>query len=285
MKAGSISSMIADTRSPLSDDQPQVQSSPNLHVEESNGAQGGTPVVLIHGFGASGRTWQGVQNHLKGPSLAVDLPGHGRSLGIVPHGSAGRAAKALTETLDSGGLKTVHLAGHSMGGAVAALVALRQPERVGSLTLLAPGGFGPEINHRLLRRYAEAAALDELEVIWEQFFGWNRPLPREDLEALVAERRRPGAVKALAEILDCLIDGERQGMLDRRALETAPFPTKVLWGTQDRVLPTRQAHRLPGTVAGHIFEGVGHMLHLEVPEAVAQLIDDNIAAGNARATA
>lgn len=169
-----------------------------------------------------------------------------------------------------------------MGGAVAALLALRTPERVASLTLLAPGGFGPEINHRLLRRYAAAVEMEELEVICEQFFGWNTPLPRDELENLASERRRPGAREALCEIVDLLIDGDRQGVLDRRALADAPFPTKVLWGTQDRVLPTRQAHRLPGTVAGHIFEGVGHMLHLEVPGEVARLISDNVASGEAR---
>lgn len=255
-----------------------------LHVYETEGTRGRAPVVLVHGFGASGRTWRRVQNLLRHPTLAVDLPGHGRSLGVMPHGSAGRAAKALAGTLAARGLEKIHLVGHSMGGAVAALVSLRQPEQVASLTLLAPGGFGPEINHRLLRRYAAASAFDELEMIWEQFFGWNAALPREDLKALVAERRRPGALEALSEIVDRLIDGERQGVLDRHALGSAPFPTKVLWGTQDRVLPTRQAHRLPGTIAGHIFEGVGHMLHLEVSEAVARLIDDNVASGEARPT-
>ncbi len=44
------------------------------------------------------------------------------------------------------------------------------------------------------------------------------------------------------------------------------MPIKVLWGTQDRVLPTRQAHKLPGVVATHIFERTGHMLHLEAAQ-------------------
>jgi pyruvate dehydrogenase E2 component (dihydrolipoamide acetyltransferase) len=47
---------------------------------------------------------------------------------------------------------------------------------------------------------------------------------------------------------------------------------KVLWGMQDRVVPTRQAHRLPGRIAVHVFEEAGHMLPLEVPDDVAALI-------------
>jgi pyruvate dehydrogenase E2 component (dihydrolipoamide acetyltransferase) len=50
---------------------------------------------------------------------------------------------------------------------------------------------------------------------------------------------------------------------------------KVLWGTQDRIVPTRQAHRLPGRIAIHVFEDAGHMLPLEIPDEVAFLILEN----------
>jgi pimeloyl-ACP methyl ester carboxylesterase len=49
----------------------------------------------------------------------------------------------------------------------------------------------------------------------------------------------------------------------------------VIWGTQDRVLATRQAHRLPGRIAVHIFEGTGHMLPQEIPGDAAKLILEN----------
>jgi pimeloyl-ACP methyl ester carboxylesterase len=48
--------------------------------------------------------------------------------------------------------------GHSMGGAVSALIAMRAPDRVKSLTLVAPGGMAREINADLLDRYARAAS-------------------------------------------------------------------------------------------------------------------------------
>ncbi len=63
-----------------------------------------------------------------------------------------------------------------------------------------------------------------------------------------------------------------QKTLPREELAALPLPIRVVWGTQDRVLPTRQAHKLPGMVATHIFERVGHMVHLEIPREVTRLI-------------
>jgi len=165
-----------------------------------------------------------------------------------------------------------------MGGAVAALIALRAPERLSSLTLLAPGGFGPEINHKLLRRYAAASDEAELEMLLEQFFGWEFRLPRLLARHAAELRARPGACETLQAIADEIIDGSVQKTLPRDELGSLGLPVKVVWGTQDRVLPTRQSHGLPGVVATHVFERVGHMPHLEVPAEVIRLIAENAAA-------
>jgi pimeloyl-ACP methyl ester carboxylesterase len=234
---------------------------------------GQAPLVLLHGFGGSHSAWDGVVAEIGEArrTLAFDLPGHARSL-AHPHGSAAVAARAVLAGLDRDGLGPVHLAGHSMGGAAAALVALRAPERVASLTLLAPGGFGPEVNHRLLRRYAAATEEQELQLLLEQFFGWDAALPPGLAAEQAEERRAPGARQALMSIVETFFDGERQKVLPLANLGGLPMPVKVLWGTQDRVLPTRQAHKLPGRIAVHIFERAGHMLPQEIPSDIAALL-------------
>lgn len=242
----------------------------------------GLPVVLLHGFGGDASTWTNIQTglarHVR--SIAFDLPGHGKAIDWPEVGHAGLAAKAVAASLDALQLPKVHLVGHSMGGAVASLIALRAPERLASLTLLAPGGYGEEINHRLLRRYASARGEEHIQILLEQFFGWENPVPRK-LAAHIAEgRRRPGAVEALETIVEAIIDGEVQKVLPRNKLAELPMPVKMLWGAQDRVLPTRQAHRLPGTVATHVFERVGHMLQVEIPREVTRLILENVRAGS-----
>ncbi len=232
--------------------------------------------MLLHGFGASHAVWSEVVERIAAARhlLALDLPGHACSL-AVPAGSAAVAATAILAELVRRGIDSAHLVGHSMGGAAAALAALRDPGRVASLTLLAPGGFGREINHRLLRRYAAAVGETELAALLEQFFGWACELPEGLVAAQAKERRVFGATAALLATVETFFEGSAQKMLPVADLARLAVPIKVVWGTQDRVLPTRQAHRLPGRVAVHVFEGVGHMLPQEIPGDVAHLVLEN----------
>jgi pyruvate dehydrogenase E2 component (dihydrolipoamide acetyltransferase) len=238
--------------------------------------RGGAPIVLLHGFGGSHAAWDGVVAALAGArhTIAFDLPGHADSL-AARHGSSAVAAKAILAELERRELRRCHLVGHSMGGAVAALVALKAPQLVGSLTLLSPGGFGREINSRLLRRYAAANEEAAIALLLEQFFGWSNPVPSGLAAAQAAERRAAGATRALRQIVETFFDGDVQKILPLADIAALNLPIKVVWGTQDRVLPTRQAHRLPGRIAVHIFERVGHMLPHEIPVEVAHLILEN----------
>ncbi|WP_099864469.1 alpha/beta fold hydrolase [Pararhizobium haloflavum] len=256
-----------------------------LHATTGGATVSGSPVILLHGFGACADVWESVAAKLAGThaSLAYDLPGHHRSMLADGVGGAGRMAKAILTDLQARGLDRFHLVGHSMGGAVAALVALRVPESTASLTLLAPGGFGPEINHRLLARYASATTREEMRLALEHMFGWNNVVPDRMIDTLVGLRQAEGAAEALRSILPSMTSedgsgGKVQGMLPRDGLATLTMPVKVLWGTQDRVLPTRQAHKLPPLFAAHVFEDTGHMLIEEQPDAVATLIAQNLAA-------
>ena len=147
------------------------------------GSATGSPVVLLHGFGGSHRAWDAVRALIEPvrPVIAFDLPGHGASLDHRPIGGAGVAAKAVLAALAERGLARWHLVGHSLGGAAAALAALRAPKSCASLTLLAPGGFGPEINERLLGRYSQASGEVEIARCLEvrSSAGGARSLPRQ----------------------------------------------------------------------------------------------------------
>ena len=250
-------------------------------IEDGRGD--GAPVVFLHGFGGQAEVWSQLQPALAEgvPTLAYDLPGHGRSLNAGTE-RTGKMAGAIAGDLKIRGIDRVHLVGHSMGGAVATLIALRTPELVASMALLSPGGYGPEINHRLLRRFASATGSDEMLGALENMFGWNCDIPRSLVEALTASRAVPGAVGRLNAILDAMLKQRgsdlEQGMFGRDALAKLPMPVKVLWGTQDRVLPTRQAHRLPPMFAAHVFENTGHMLIEERGAEVVSLVRQNIRA-------
>jgi len=257
---------------------------PLFTVEQGGGS--GAPLVFLHGFAAASFVWKRLQAVFSAdrPTLAYDLPGHGRSSASDGIGGAGRMARALVADLDRRGVDRVHLAGHSMGGAVAAIVAIKQPDRVASLTMLAPGGFGSEINHRLLRRYALAGDAETLSESLEDMFGWNADIPSGLASGLLAARSHVGVRDNLQAIMDSIFFAEGrgfvQGTIRRSLLFGLKMPVKVLWGTQDRVLPTRQSHRLPALFAAHIFEDTGHMLIEERPEEVEILIRQAIASAS-----
>jgi pyruvate dehydrogenase E2 component (dihydrolipoamide acetyltransferase) len=256
-----------------------------LHVEITGDPAKSPPVIFLHGFGGTADAWGEIAGEIGAghPTMAYDLPGHHRSLKAEGIGGAGRMAKAILADLAARGVTRFHLVGHSMGGAVAALMALREGGKVASLTLLAPGGFGPEINIRLLERFAEAADEREARIASENMFGWNGQISDDYIAALVERRRQPGAVEGLKTVLPAMTTGEGaeriQGMLPADGLAGLAMPVKVVWGTQDRVLPTRQAHKLPGMFAVHVFDHAGHMLIEELPRDVTALIRQNLKTG------
>lgn len=230
--------------------------------------------MLLHGFGGCHGLWRPIADALAGTVrvLAYDLPGHGGSLGWPEAGPAKVAVRAILADLTERGIEHFHLAGHSMGGAIAALMALAEPSRIASLALLAPGGFGEEINGRLLRRYASAKDEEEVRICLESMIGWPNPVPNETVQTLVEMRRRAGQTEKLVEIAASITRDERQGVISREGLAGLPMPVSVIWGLLDGVLPVHQSNGLPPLFGLHLIADAGHMLPEEKPELVAEII-------------
>ena len=104
------------------------------------GTRGAPPVILLHGLGATSTSflptlWDLAQDH---HVFAVDLPGFGESGKPIRPLHAAYFARWVVSFLDAVGLERAHLVGNSMGGRVALDVAMRTPERVSRVALLAP---------------------------------------------------------------------------------------------------------------------------------------------------
>ncbi|THV15623.1 alpha/beta fold hydrolase [Rhizobium rhizophilum] len=236
------------------------------------------PLVLLHGFGGIGAAWEPVLRRLEPdlPLILYDLPGHGRSLDAERVGHAGVMAKAVLGDLDRRGISSFHLCGHSMGGAIASLIALKASGRARSLTLLAPGGFGAEINHAALRRYASAVETDELALALAAMFASGSMPDPAGLDRLAEARRLSGATDRLMEILRSFLvemDGRiGQGILPLTSFESSGVPTRLLWGREDPILPVAQAKSIWTGAEVTLIDGAGHMLTDEAPDAVASAI-------------
>ena len=231
------------------------------------------PVVLLHGFGATRGYWKPVLHALQpsGSVVAFDLPGHGESLMHPGSARTSAMAEALIAEFDRMPPGAKHLVGHSMGGAVACLVALKRPDLVASLTLLAPGGFGPAIAAGLLRRHAAAGPRQELEWSLSGMRGDGKARPGV-VDAVLADRSRPGVTQSLVRIGETFLHGDQQGVLPIPAIASTGVGVNVLWGRRDRVTPVSQAMRLPAAFRVAILENAGHSLVDEHPETVVRFI-------------
>ncbi|MFN3320460.1 MAG: alpha/beta fold hydrolase [Allorhizobium sp.] len=243
------------------------------------------PLVLLHGFGGIGAAWEPVLRRLAPdlPLVVYDLPGHGRSLDAEGVGHAGVMARAILGDLDRRAISSFHLCGHSMGGAIASLIALKAADRVRALTLLAPGGFGPEINHEALRRYGLAVEIDELVLGLAAMSAPGSIVDAAALERLADARRLPGATVRLMEILKSFLvetdGGIGQGRLPLSSYEGLGVETRLLWGTEDPILPVTQAKSIWRAAEVTLIAGAGHMLIDEVPAVVASAIAAAVEAG------
>jgi len=240
--------------------------------------EGRETLVLVHGFAGSHRIWDGVLPFLSAELrvLAPDLPGHGRSLDLVGAGKAKACAAAVINALDERGVNHFHLAGHSFGGAVAVLMALQVPERVKTLTLLAPGGFGPEIDGDILAQRARASDAKAMQAALEAMMGQGKAVSQAMLDHAMQLAERASQREKLIEISDLISHGGRQGAFPKAMLEALGMPVRVAWGTADAILPVRQSDGLPSSFAVHRFEGLGHMLPEEAPQAMADLLSEAV---------
>jgi len=240
----------------------------------------GDVVLLIHGYGGDRNSWLFLQEPLAARCrvYALDLPGHGTSAKDVGDGSVGVLADAVVAVLDALDIARAHLVGHSLGGAVALAVTARDLRRIASLTLIAPAGFGSEINAGYLRGFAGAQTRRELKPVLGQLFADEDLVTRQVVDDLLAYKRLDGVDEALHTLLGALLVGDAQ-RADSAASVAAiggAVPMTVVWGRADRIIPATQAESVDGAVR-RLIDDAGHMPHMERPAEVQAAIEETIA--------
>lgn len=240
--------------------------------------QGATPLLLIHGFGGDLQNWQFNQPDLAADRAvyALDLPGHGGSSKTVPGGDVAALAEAVRGALAALGIGRVHLAGHSLGGAIALRMALDEPARIASVTLICSAGLGAEINAEYIEGFVRADRRREMKAAVEALFADPSLVSRDMVEDLLKYKRLDGVPAALRLIADAAFPEGRQAAVMADELAALAVPVQAIWGESDRIVPPAHATALP-QARRHVLPGAGHMVHIERPAEVNRTIAEFVA--------
>ena len=245
----------------------------------------GPPLVLLHGVGLSWQIWAPVIALLEADFdvIACDSPGFGASAPL-PRGVAPTIpayADAFEWFLAELGLERPHVAGNSMGGAIA--LELARSGAAGSATAFSPAGFW----NRAELRYAQLSLLSiarlpgALRPLWaalmrtraaraallRQYFGDPLRIPAEELQRTLAGVWSAPAMVPAVEAFSQYSFGAA------RALRSTTVT--IAWGRGDRLLPYRtQSRRARAQLpwATHVTLGAGHVPFHDDPPACAEVI-------------
>jgi pimeloyl-ACP methyl ester carboxylesterase len=247
-------------------------------------AGAGPAVVLVHGFGSSLYSWKDVIPGLAASYdvVALDLPGFGQSDQPADL-SLEDLPQAVLGLMDRLGIERAALVGNSMGGATAALVAAREPGRVGALVLVDAAGFnmGPSQRPGLVRlTTSPLAPLIGLlpgkrlvvEVSLRQVFHDHARVTPERLSEYLAAAERPGTLPAMRS-LGASLAGRPSVVAE--SLARIEARTLVLWGDDDRWIPLADADRFVAAIPGSrkvVIPACGHVPQEERPAEVARLL-------------
>jgi len=250
----------------------------------------GEPLLLLHGFALCADAWKRVVPALerKHDVIAVTFPGHLGGLPI-PEGfvhTIKSSADLAEAELEAGGFEKVHIVGNSLGGWLA--VELARRGRALSVVAISPGGGwepGSAEHHRLkgvFKRFRRLLRVGGPLAPFVSRFGTSRRLALADIVAY-PERLTEAEARLLIEApwrcdaFDAVLDA-----LSREPppepLHDHAFPIRLVWGTNDRLLPIRgyseHWRRVLPKAEWVELEGAGHVPMYDDPDAVVRAILD-----------
>ncbi len=231
----------------------------------------GIPLVFIHGAGGSTLSWAMQKKHFEGTHTVIlaDLPGHGRSEG-PPSPSVSGYADVLKAALDENGTGAAIIVGHSMGGAVAMDFVMRYPAMAKGIILIGTGArlkVYPEILEGILKDKEKTARM-----IVDTAF--SAAFPAGLKEKVFVEYMKNDATTIFDDFTAC------DGFNVMGKLDSLSIPALVICGAEDRFTPVKYSRYLAGNISGAelaIIENAGHMVMIEKPADVNQVIDGFLA--------
>ena len=247
----------------------------------------GTPLVLLHGFTDTWRTWDLVLPELERHHdvLAPTLVGHAGGPPLEQAVTEDLLPDAIERAMDEAGFATAHIVGNSLGGYLALHLAARG--RAKSVVALAPAGGWAEEDEsyketleffpRLKEQVTAIAPRVEALLESSRAGGWRRSTrpPTSSTSRPSCSPTRPARCAA-CEGTEPMVEYALREGYDLDA-EKITCPVRIVWGTEDKLLPWPSAAvRYRTEWLPHAdwveLDGIGHCPQLDVPLEAAQLI-------------
>lgn len=236
------------------------------------GKSSGSTVLLLHGFAGDRTTWAAIAAGLKRAGrrvLVPDLPGHGLT-DIVASSTLDLSADLASFLQQVAPTGSVDVVAHSLGCVAAVDFAATVQDRVGSLTLIAPAGLGPEIDGDFVHGMARATVAAEVSHLLRRLSVNPVQLSDGALAALTADLAKGG----LAALASAIAGPSWQKVDSLAKLEklAGSVKTRVIFGLEDRIIPWRHVTALPPRVAIHLLSRSGHMPQWDQPKDVLDIL-------------
>ena len=260
----------------------------NLHYEE---AGSGTPIVFVHEFGGSYRSWEPQMRYFSRRYRAIAFAARGYPPSDVPPDTEAysqlRAAQDIAAVMDAAGIARAHIVGLSMGGFATLHFGLESPERALSL-VVAGAGYGAEKQHEEYFRSVSLEVARQFEIQGSESFAKTYALgasrvqfqnkdPRgwQEFAGMLGEHSAVGAANTMRGV-----QARRPSIYDlEERLKKMRVPTLVMVGDEDdhclqpgiflkKTLPASGLLVLPKT---------GHTLNLEEPDIFNRFVADFLA--------
>ena len=229
----------------------------------------GEPILILHGWGSSSKSWAKVQDNLVKHGYRVivpDMPGFGESDSPDKPWNGEDYLNWLLEFTKNYKLKTPFcVIGHSFGGGLAIKLAIEYPQLIKNLVLVATARMGRKRKFRKKAVYVIAkigrliAFIPGFEIIRKIFYKF-----------IVGSRDYERTKGDMRETIKLILKEDLSKQIHK--IET---PTMIIWGDKDKATPIEDAYFIKREIKNsklEIIKNAGHALNLEYPEKLATLI-------------
>ncbi len=231
----------------------------------------GSPFLILHGWGSNSERWAPVAELISKNGFKVivpDLPGFGKSDALTAPWNMNNYINWLEGFVKDLNLRDFYLMGHSFGGALAVKLAIKHPQDVKELFLVAAAS----VRKRTVKKsaYKTVSSLAK-NFSFLPFYGFFR---KAFYKFIIRKSDYPYVEGVMKETFKNVIFEDLSQFTG--FIRT---PTVIIWGDKDKSTPVEDAYFMNKKIKNSklvIISGAGHILNRECPEVLAEKVLENV---------